>query len=62
MEQTKLTLADLEEQEESPPADTINEEQSLPAEDQDHRSTSPTDTDVDGHEKIRSSAKALITW
>ena len=32
MEQTKLPLADIEEQEESPPFDTINEEQSLPAE------------------------------
>ena len=39
MEQTKLPLADLEEQKESPPADTISEEQSLPVEDQDHRST-----------------------
>ena len=31
-----------------------NEEQSLPTEDQDHRSTSPTDTD--DHEKIKSNA------
>ena len=38
----------------APSADTINEEQSLPAEDQDHRSTSPAHTD--SHEKIRSNA------